>query len=153
MPAHGLGTDLKVVLGPPGLAAQDDGGLDLLTVGGSRLGTTPQVEVQTVTGRENLAQALILRLLTPQGALAGLGHAGYGSRLSELIGRRKTDATRALCKAYVLEAVAQEPRVEDKAVDFAFDLASEGPSEIRFTLAVRPRTADGDLQIGLAVSL
>ena len=36
------------------------------------------------TAGENLAQALLLRLLTPRGSLAALGHAAYGSRLGEL---------------------------------------------------------------------
>ena len=39
-----------------------------------------------VSGRANLAQALVLRLLTRQGALTGLGHPDYGCRLTELIG-------------------------------------------------------------------
>jgi phage baseplate assembly protein W len=142
-----LGTDLKVTLGPPGMAAQDDSSLDIQQAGPLRV-----YELRTVSGRENLAQALILRLLTPKGALAGLGHAAYGSRLGELIGRRKNPGTRALAKAYVLEAVVQEPRVEDKAVGFEFLPASEGPSDIRFTLSVRSKTGDVvslDLGVGL----
>jgi phage baseplate assembly protein W len=132
-----LGTDLKVTLGPPGMAAQDDSSLDIQQAGPLRV-----YELRTVSGRENLAQALILRLLTPRGALTDLGHAKYGSRLGELIGRRKTAATRALAKAYVLEAVQQEPRVEDKAVGFAFLPESEGPSDIRFELSVQSKTGD-----------
>lgn len=146
-----LGVDLRVVLGPPGMAAHDSSALDLRLGAGA---ADPALDgLSLISGRENVAQALTLRLLTPQGALADLGHAAYGCRLHELIGRERNEATRALCKAFVLEAVAQEPRVEDTAVSFAFDLASEGPSEIRFTLAVRP--VDGsepvtiDLQAGL----
>lgn len=142
-----LGTDLKVILGPPGMAGQDDSSLDLQPT--QPLGIH---EVRTVSGRENLGQALILRLLTPRGALAELGHAAYGSRLGELIGRRKNAATRALAKAYVLEAVQQEPRVENKAVGFQFLPESEGPSEIRFSLSVRSKTGDVvslDLGVGL----
>ena len=96
---------------------------------------------------------MILRLLTPKGSLAELGHAEYGSRLSELIGRRKTAAIRALCKAYVLEAVAQEPRVEDKAVSFSFDIPSEGPSEMRFNLAIKPKTDPEPVTLNFAVAL
>ena len=148
-----LGTDLKVILGPPGLRARDGSGLDLLSVNGLPVGRRPAFDLARVEGRENLAQALMLRLLTPVGALAPLGHAAYGCRLTELIGRRKTAAVRVLCKAFVLEAVAAEPRVDDKAVEFAFDPASEGPSDIRFTLAVRPRTGDEDVTLDLAVAL
>lgn len=142
-----LGTDLKVTLGPPGMAGQDDSSLDIQQAGPLRV-----YELRTVSGRENLGQALILRLLTPRGALADLGHASYGSRLSELIGRRKIASTRALAKAYVLEAVKQEPRVEDKAVGFRFLPESEGPSDIRFELSVRSKTGDVvalDLGVGL----
>lgn len=146
-----LGTDLRVVLGPPGLAAQDDGGLDLRRAESPRSGGT--LDVAVIRERENLVQALILRVLTPQGSLAALGHGDYGCRLSELVGRGKTDSVRALAKGFVLAAVAQEPRVEDKAVAFAFDPASEDPWELRFTLTVRPRDGSGDLQLDLGVVL
>jgi phage baseplate assembly protein W len=66
-----------------------------------------------VAGRANLAQALIVRLLTPRGSLAGLGHPTYGSRLGELIGRRNDTGARTLARLYVLEAIAQEPRVAE----------------------------------------
>lgn len=148
-----LGTDLKVILGPPGLWARDSTGLDVLSVNGQPIGAKPDFDFMRTDGRENLAQALMLRLLTPVGALAPLGHAAYGCRVTELIGELKTATTRARCKAYVLAAVAQEPRVDDKAVGFAFDPASEGPSDIRFTLTVRPKTDDEDVTLDLAVAL
>lgn len=148
-----LGTDLKVILGPPGLQARDGAGLDLLSVDGLALGARADFDLARTDGRENLAQALMLRLLTPVGALTPLGHAAYGCRVTELIGELKTAGTRALCKAYVLAAVAQEPRVDDTAVGFAFDPDSEGPSELRFTLTVRPRTGDADVTLDLAVAL
>lgn len=146
-----LGTDLRVVLGPPTMAAHDTESLDLLLGAGNvdRLLDGPLL----VAGRHNLGQALILRLLTPRGALAGLGHAAYGSRLHELIGTAKTEASRSLCKAFVLEAVTQEPRVEDRAVAFAFDIASEGPSELRFSVTVSPVDGSDPLTIGLGVGL
>lgn len=148
-----LGTDLHVVPGPPGLGAQDSSGLDVISVDGLPFGTRRDFDLARLSGRENVAQALILRLLTPRGALAPLGHATYGSRLGELIGRRKTDAARALCKTFVLETVAQEPRVADDAVGFAFDIPSEGPSELRFVLRVRPKTGDDDVDLELALTL
>ena len=148
-----LGRDLKVMLGPPGLAARDGAGLDILSVNGMPLGARAAFDLARVEGRETLAQALMLRLLTPVGALAALGHAAYGCRVGELIGGPKTASTRALCKAHVLAAVAQEPRVDDQAISFAFDPANEGPSELRFTLTVRPRTGDEDVTLDLAVTL
>ena len=87
-----LGTDLRVVLGPPGMAAHDAAALDLRTRRRSAPcrarprgpataaaepqgwhaeppGATELTDLDTIAGRENVAQALILRLLTPKGAL------------------------------------------------------------------------------------
>ena len=70
----------------------------------------------TVSGRDNLAQAVTIRLLTPRGELAALAHPGFGSRLPELIGAQRTETTRNLAKLYVIEALKQERRI-DKIVD------------------------------------
>lgn len=146
-----LGTDLRVVLGPPTMAAHDTAALDLRLGAGNvdKSLSGPML----LSGRHNVGQALILRLLTPRGELAGLGHAAYGSRLHELIGTNKTEATRARCKAFVLEVIAQEPRVDDTAVAFAFDIESEGPSELRFTATVRPVDGSDPVTVGLGVGL
>jgi len=66
-----------------------------------------------VSDRDNLAQAVIIRLLTPRGELAALAHPDYGSRLPELIGRRRTETTRNLAKLYVIEALKQERRIAE----------------------------------------
>jgi phage baseplate assembly protein W len=66
-----------------------------------------------LSGRDNLAQAVILRLLTPRGELAALAHADYGSRLPELIGVQRTETTRNLAKLYVIEALKQERRIDE----------------------------------------
>ena len=160
-----LGTDLVVV---PFLVAQDADEVDLsrrarpLTAHGAALlsdvgyDTTGQRELfdlDVVDGRRNLAHALVLRLLTPRGSLADLGHAAYGSRLHELIGERKTDALRNICRAFVLEAVAQEPRVEDTAVALDFDLEAETSSSFVFTLAVQPRDGGAPLPLALELGL
>lgn len=63
-------------------------------------------------GRDNLAQAIIMRLLTPRGELAPLGHPGYGSRLHELVGHGNTSTGRNLARLHILDALQQEPRVE-----------------------------------------
>src|SRR4051812_16096864 len=65
----------------------------------------------TVSDRDNLGQALIARLLTPKGELGALGHAGYGSRLHEVVGATNTPTTRNLAKLFVIEALKQERRV------------------------------------------
>lgn len=63
-------------------------------------------------GKENLAQAVILRLLTPRGELAALGHADYGARVHELIGGGNTPTTRNQLKLFILDALKQEARIE-----------------------------------------
>jgi phage baseplate assembly protein W len=69
-------------------------------------------DLDTVSDRANLAQAITLRLLTPRGELAPLGHPAYGCRLHELIGFPNTANTRDLAKLYVIEALKREPRID-----------------------------------------
>jgi phage baseplate assembly protein W len=71
-------------------------------------------DLDIVSGRANLAQAITMRLLTPLGELEPLGHPEYGSRLHELVGRENTDTTRNLMKLFILEALRREPRIEPK---------------------------------------
>lgn len=70
------------------------------------------VDLATISGRENLGQALMMRLLTPMGELAGLGHPSYGSRLFTLVGMRNTETNRNLAKLFILESLQMEPRVK-----------------------------------------
>lgn len=69
-------------------------------------------DLGTVTGRDTLAQALIVRLLTPKGELAALGHPAYGSRLHEIVGAPNTPTTLNRAKLFVIEALKQERRVD-----------------------------------------
>ena len=151
----GLGTDLALI---PRLAAHDAAEIDLVPrtrVGRVTVlsGAGEPVDLDTLAGRENLAQALLLRLLIPVGSLGQLGHAGYGSRLQALIGQRKTESLRNLCRAYVLEVVQQEPRVEDRAVVLQFEPLAETASTFVFTLAVRPRLGEEPVGISLEIGL
>jgi len=95
----------------------------------------------------NLQQAIEIRLLTPKGELAPLGHADYGSRLPELIGRQNTETTRNLAKLYVIEALKQERRIQKVvAVD-----VSPAPGErqlIRMFLQVLPIAAQTVIDLG-----
>jgi phage baseplate assembly protein W len=72
---------------------------------------TPLEDFGLIAGRQNLAQAIIIRLLTPRGELMALGHPDYGSRLYELIGRPNTETTRRLLKLFVIESLQREPRI------------------------------------------
>ncbi|GFG52572.1 hypothetical protein CQY20_09210 [Mycolicibacterium agri] len=178
-----LGTDLRVVLGPPGMAGYDGAALDLHSrptpvqrtpprvgfgrpstprdsVTASGQGWQPEPphaaelsDLDTISGRENVVQALILRLLTPKGSLAALGHASYGSRLGELIGQNKTPALRGLCRAYILEAVREEPRVENKPLAINFDPAREQPWDFVVEITVQPVSGGDPVALGLEVGL
>ena len=75
-------------------------------------GARTLLDFDTVDGRDNLAQAIVMRLLTPRGELAELGHPEYGSRLNELLGTPNSETRRGLAKLFVLEALTQEPRIE-----------------------------------------
>ena len=69
-------------------------------------------DVTRSSGRDNLRQAIEIRLLTPKGELAALGHPEYGSRLPELVGQPNTETTQNLAKLFVIEALKQERRIQ-----------------------------------------
>ena len=73
--------------------------------------TTTRVTSSRSPSHDNLAQALLLRFLTPLGELTLLGHPDYGSRLYELIGELNSDANRNRARMFMLSALAGEPRV------------------------------------------
>jgi len=148
------GTDLAVV---PFLIAHDAAAHDLVV---RRVAARPGVasspdthDLETIAGRRNLAQALLLRLLTPRGSLRDLGHAAYGSRLHELIGQHKTEATRNLCRAHILDVIAQEQRVENTATEITFDPAAETLSSFNVIIAVQPVSGGDPVRLTLEVGL
>lgn len=104
------GTDLRLLRNLEHQKDRDRG-RDLSTV--QRPETGRGVDLETLTGLDNLRQALLLRFLTPAGELAVLGHPSYGSRLFELIGELNTLTNRNRAKLYVLQALAAEPRVKE----------------------------------------
>ncbi|MGE0416240.1 MAG: hypothetical protein AB7O80_05490 [Acetobacteraceae bacterium] len=101
----------------------------------------------TVSGRDNLGQALIARLLTPKGELAPLGHPDYGSRLHEVIGAPNTATTRNLAKLFVIETLKQERRVE-KIVQVDVTPHPVNRFLILIAVAVKPIADDTILSIG-----
>lgn len=88
-------------------------------------------------GLENLAQAVLLRLLTPRGELAALGHPEYGSRLHELIGHENNTTRRNLLKLFILEALKLEPRI-DKVAELKVTPLPKQPSTVDVLLKVKP---------------
>jgi len=98
--------------------------------------TLEVADLRTIDGRDNLGQAVIVRLLTPRGELAPLAHPDYGSRLHELIGRQNTETTRNLVKLHILESLAAEPRIEE-VVELAVTPAARTRERVDVLLQVR----------------
>lgn len=108
---------------------------------------TWRLDFEKVAGRENLQQAIIMRLLTPRGDLGHLGHPDYGARVHELIGRGNTETNRNLLKLFILEALKREPRVE-KVVDLNIRPSPGTRQTVDVTLAVLPVGFSGVVEIG-----
>jgi phage baseplate assembly protein W len=104
-----FGTDLRLL---QDLERQNDRdrGSDLAVIARPE---TNLNDLETLSGVDNLLQALLLRFLTPVGELALLGHPAYGSRLFELIGELNNETNRNRAKLYVLQSLAAEPRVKE----------------------------------------
>ncbi len=105
------------------------------------------LDLATGEARDNLGQAVVLRLLTPRGDLTHLGHPEYGSRLHELVGRVNTETTRNLARLLILESLQQEPRIE-KVQSITVSPAVARPSSIEITLDVVPLGETDSLTIG-----
>lgn len=102
-----FGADLRLLPSLDVPHSDREPGSDLQVIPSPTRGT----DLAVVAGADNLVQALVLRLLTPVGALAALGHPDYGSRLAELIGERNTESNRNRLKLYALQALTADPRV------------------------------------------
>ena len=94
-------------------------------------------DFEAVSDRDNLAQAVIMRLLTPRGELAALAHPDYGSRLPELIGTPRNETSRNLAKLYVIEALKQERRIAE-VVDVTVVDQPGDRHQIKIAIQVRP---------------
>jgi phage baseplate assembly protein W len=104
-------------------------------------------DLALVSGRDNLGQAVLMRLLTPRGELAALAHPEYGSRLHELIGRQNTETTRNLARLYILESLEQEPRIE-KVLEVGVAPSPGTRDRVDVLLRVRPIGRNGALSLG-----
>lgn len=102
-----FGADLRL-LGNLEYAEQRERGSDLHT---AIRPVSSRVDLQRLSGVQDLQQALLLRFLTQVGELAHLGHPTYGSRLHELIGEPNTETTRNRAKLFALQALQEEPRI------------------------------------------
>lgn len=70
-------------------------------------------DLETVSGVDNLCQALTLRLLVDTGELAGLGHPRYGTRIRELVGQTMDRENLELLRRYVRSTLRADPRVDE----------------------------------------
>ena len=143
IPENHLGQDLRLLENLAEQAGRDRGA-DLLlreVVHGLQTDT----DLQTVSGHDNLRQALLLRFLTPLGELADLGHPAYGSRLYELIGELNSVANRNRARMYTLQALAGEPRVREPQ-----ELTVEqGPDRVTVLIRMRLAVIDSDTPLNL----
>jgi len=105
------------------------------------------LDYETVDGRDNLGQAVVMRLLTPRGELTELGHPEYGSRLNELLGAPNSETRRGLAKLFVLEALAQEPRIA-KVEEVTVTPAVEERDLVDILIRVQPVGAAETVTIG-----
>ena len=145
-----LGRDLMLT---PFFAATDWDRLDLQAHPRGRPYPDEPVDLDRVEGEAALRQALILRLLTPLGALSELGHAGYGSRLGELIGLENTPSNRLRARAFVLQALAQERRI-DEVLDLRVTVPEGSAGDrIAITFRVQPKGGGDPVDLGLEVGL
>lgn len=104
-------------------------------------------DLDTVADLDNLVQAVIVRLLTPKGELAALGHADYGSRLPDLIGQPNNETRRNLAKLYVIEALKQERRIA-KVLDVAVRTKPGERQVIEISLKFLPIGSDSPIDVG-----
>ena len=122
-----LGTDLKLRI---------ETRPDFVGIG-MDLGVTKSGDLRTSSGRQNLGQAILHRLLTRRGELAELGHPDYGSRLHELIGEPNNDRTRDLVRLYAKECISQDPRIHE-IVKLSVGTAADNPHIVLLDITVLP---------------
>jgi len=103
-------------------------------------------DLGTIVGRDNLSQAVIMRLLTPRGELTALGHPEYGSRLHVLIGQVNTDTIRNLVKLHILESLKREPRIAKSTVEVTLSPGRRSSVDVR--LQVTPIGSTDVVTIG-----
>jgi phage baseplate assembly protein W len=143
-------TDLRLALRQSELRPVYSADTDLRRASGT---SQTIADIGIVSGQNNLAQAIITRLLTPRGELAVFGHPEYGSRLHELVGRPNTATTRNLIKLYILESLKQESRIL-KVVELTVTPidGSRTREDVRHRVDVRlrvtPISNSADLTIG-----
>ena len=144
-----LGQDILVT---PFYRATTNSTVDLVLEPAQKIYPDDIADLAVARGGDCLRQALLLRLLTPQGSLASLGHAGYGSQLHELIGQENTDVNRLRARSLVLATVAQEKRIAE-VLELKISPDAALPDRFHIHLTVEPVGSNDPISLGLEVDL
>jgi phage baseplate assembly protein W len=134
--AEELKTDLR-------LAFKDTGEVDL--------DWSTETGATTVSGMDNLIQALTLRLMIYRGHLEPLGHARYGSKVAELVGEPLDRQNLELLRRYVRQALKEDPRVQD-VTSLSVSARPDQPGAVDVRASVLAITGD-EVELGLALDL
>lgn len=111
-------------------------------------------DLATVKGLDNLAQAIINRLMTRQGELTALGHPNYGSRLYKLVGEQNNTRSQALAELYIRECLAQEPRIaEVLEIIFTPPKTVFERNTLKITINIKPAGIETNSPLSIAINL
>lgn len=144
--AESLETDLQLTWRSLGMQSSDRIAVDLVA---------ERSDLALVSGRSNLAQAIVNRLLTRQGELSLLGHPDYGSRLYLLVGEPQSRRTHLRAEFYVRESLGFERRISEVvSVTIAPIMPrSDQRSTLKLQVVVRPIDQSEPLVVNIAVAL
>lgn len=109
-------------------------------------------DLATVDGIDNLAQAIICRLSTTVGEMEELGHGGYGSRLSEVLGQPRNDRSISLIRRTVASSLAGERRIRE-LVSVTVIPDRDDPGLVTIEITVIPASGGGTLSIRYPLNL
>lgn len=91
-------------------------------------------DLDTQRDLDAIGQAAWLCLAIPRGSLAPLGHPKFGSRLHLLIGENLTDQMMNRARAYIREALRDDPRFTVREVTLTRNAANPGALDARIVL-------------------
>lgn len=91
-------------------------------------------DLDTQRDLDAIGQAAWLCLAIPRGSLAPLGHPKFGSRLHLLIGENLTDQMMNRARAYIREALREDPRFKVMEVTLTRNAADPGALDANIVL-------------------
>ncbi|MEN3034826.1 MAG: hypothetical protein ABC537_00855 [Candidatus Methanosuratincola sp.] len=113
---------------------------------GADLAVDKSGDLATIEGIDNLAQAIICRLSTAVGEMEELGHSGYGSRLSEVLGQPRTERSMSLIHRAVESSLAGERRIRELVSVTAIP-DRDDPGLVTIEITIIPASGGGILSI------